>query len=201
MQHQSGAPLPSPPARVETSRLVLRPWTPAEAPLLKSAVDISVDHLRPWMPWAANAPFSIAETEEHVARLSTAFHAGDDFAYGVLSADESEVVGGSGLHPRIGRGGLEIGYWIRVDLTRRGYATEVARALTEAGLAVAGVDRVEIHCDPNNTPSRRIPERLGYRLVETRRADKFTPAGDPRDTLVFRISNGAQPPLTRKNAS
>ncbi|MCG8469537.1 MAG: GNAT family N-acetyltransferase [Gemmatimonadetes bacterium] len=167
---------------------MLRRWTPADARALKAAVDVSVDHLRPWMPWAAGAPFSLAETEEHLAGFEAAFDDGDDFAYGILSVDESEVIGSSGLHRRIGSGGLEIGYWVRVDRTRLGYATEAARALTEAGLAVAGVDRVEIHCDPTNVSSRRIPERLGYRLVETRRGDKVTPTGEARDTVVFRIT-------------
>jgi RimJ/RimL family protein N-acetyltransferase len=98
------------------------------------------------------------------------------------------VVGGSGLHARIVEGGLELGYWIRVSQTRRGYATEVARALTTAGFEVPGVVRVEVHCDPRNLFSRRIPERLGYRLVETRRADRLTPAGEPRDTAVFEMT-------------
>lgn len=33
-----------------------------------------------------------------------------------------EVVGGCGLHRRVGPGGLEIGYWVHAAWTRRGIA-------------------------------------------------------------------------------
>ncbi len=75
------------------------------------------------------------------------------------------VVGGTGLHRRIGEGGLEIGYWTHVDHVREGYATEVSRALTDPAFTVEGIDRVEIHHDRDNVPSGRIPPSLGYRNV------------------------------------
>ena len=46
--------------------------------------------------------------------------------------------------PRIGPGAIELGYWVHVDFTGRGYATACARALTQAGLALSDVARVEI---------------------------------------------------------
>jgi dihydrofolate reductase len=105
--------------------------------------------------------------------------------FGIFSPDESVVIGGSGLHPRIGDGGLEIGYWIRASQTGHGFATETARALTAAGLRTPGIDRIQILCDPDNTASRRVPEKLGYRLIETRYGDKLAPGGTPRNTVVF----------------
>jgi len=176
------------PARIETERLVVRCWTEADAPLLREAIDSSVKHLRLWMPWALDEPKPLEETRRRLAAFEASFRAGEDVRYGVFSRDESFVIGGSGLHRRIGAGGLEIGYWIRADATRQGYATEVASTLTEAGLAAAGIDRVQIHCDPRNTASRRVPEKLGYRLIETRVGDALTPKGEPRDTLVFEIT-------------
>ena len=177
-----------PPLRINTPRLVLRCWEPVDAPLLREAVDASLDHLRPWMPWAASEPASLATTIERLTRYKEAFEAGEDFVYGVFSGDESRVVGGSGLHTRVGPSALEIGYWIRAEDTGRGLATEAARALTTAGLQVPDISQIQIHCDPNNVRSRRVPERLGYRLLEVRRADKVTSSGEPRDTMVFCVT-------------
>lgn len=173
------------PNRIETERLVLRCWTPADAEKLRAAIDPSLDHLRRFMPWAMNEPRSMEETRALLLGFQERFEAGEDFTFGIFTIDESEVVGGTGLHRRIGQGGLEIGYWIRVDRTRQGLATEAARALTEVGLNAPGIERIQIHCDPENVASRRVPETLGYVLVETRRGDKQTPEGEPRDTLVF----------------
>ena len=46
----------SPTPVLETERLVLRCWRPSDAPLLRDAVDSSLDHLREWMPWAEDEP-------------------------------------------------------------------------------------------------------------------------------------------------
>ncbi len=46
----------NPPCRIHTRKLVLRCWNPTDAPLLKAAIDESLDELRPWMPWARNEP-------------------------------------------------------------------------------------------------------------------------------------------------
>jgi RimJ/RimL family protein N-acetyltransferase len=48
--------------RIETPRFVLRRWEPDDAPLLKHAVDSSIEHLLPWMPWARYEPQSLDES-------------------------------------------------------------------------------------------------------------------------------------------
>ena len=48
--------LAGPPRRVLTERLLLRPYDPDDAALLKEAVDTSLDHLRRFMDWAWAAP-------------------------------------------------------------------------------------------------------------------------------------------------
>ena len=65
---------------------------------------------------------------------------------------------------RRGRGLLEMGYWMHADALGRGYATEAARALTDAGLGVDGVERMVIACDEANVRSAALPKHLGSRL-------------------------------------
>jgi RimJ/RimL family protein N-acetyltransferase len=187
----------SPPRRIETENLVLRAWRASDAPLLRHAIDSSLDHLRAWMPWAMNEPASLEDTFARLAGYAAKFDAGEDFVYGIFNRDETSVLGGTGLHPRIAADGLEIGYWIRADQVRRGFAVEAARALTEAGLAVPDVVRIQIHCDPANVVSRRIPERLGYRLIEHRSDDTIDPRGLPRDTVVYERRDPPDGSLTK----
>ena len=54
------------------------------------------------------------------------FDLGKDFVYGIFDATDGSIVGGTGLHPRIGPGACEIGYWIRKEAVGRGFATEAA---------------------------------------------------------------------------
>lgn len=179
-----------PPERILTERLVLRGWKADDAPLLKDAIDSSLEHLQRWMQWAMAEPSSNAVLCERLAGFADDFEAGRDFCYGIFAPDERSVLGGTGLHPRVGPGGLEIGYWIRVGHTNRGYATETALALTRIGLDVPDVERMEIHCDPRNVYSAAVPKRLGYSHVLTRVKDSLTPTGEPRDTMVWRLRRG-----------
>ena len=72
------------------------------------------------------------------------------------------VLGGTGLHPRGGEGAREIGYWIRADQVNKGYATEVAAALTRVGFEIEKLRRMGIHCDVDNVRSAAVPPKLGY---------------------------------------
>ena len=141
----------------------MRRPTADDAEAMNAAVEVSLDHLRPWMPWATDDATTLEGRRAYLEQVERGWEAGSDFAYLALDADGA-VVGGFGLHRRIGPRAIELGYWIHVDHVGRGIATTVAEALTEAALALPDVDRVEIHCDEANVRSAAVPRRLGYRL-------------------------------------
>src|SRR2546427_469655 len=86
------APRGSGPAyRIHTSRLVLRCWQPQDAPLLKAAIDASLEHLRPWMVWAQYEPTDLERKIEHLRRSRGAFDLGEDFPYGIFNRAETQL--------------------------------------------------------------------------------------------------------------
>jgi RimJ/RimL family protein N-acetyltransferase len=167
---------------------VLRCWEPRDAPLLADAIDSSLDHLRPWMPWAHDEPRSLDERIGLLRGFRGRFDLGEDFVYGIFSGDERQALGGSGLHTRAGEGALEIGYWVRASAVGRGFAREATAALARVAIRVCGVDRVEIRVDPANEASLRIPRALGFAEEATLR--RRLPAGEgeaPRDLVAFAV--------------
>jgi len=183
-----------PPYRIVTERTVVRCWEPQDAPLLKEAVDASLDELRPWMPWALAEPQALEEKVELLRRFRGQFDLGENFVYGLFSRDESEVVGGSGFHTRVGEGAFEIGYWIRSSRAGQGLATEVTAALTRVGFELCEVDRIEIHVEPANERSVGIPVKLGYvDEAHLRRRLYAAPGGEPRDAIVFSLFRADYP--------
>lgn len=178
----------APPVAIRTARLLIRSWQAGDGPLLKAAIDANLLHLRPWMPWAHDEPSPPDVVEARVRRFADSFARGDDWIYALVSPDGRRVLGGSGLHPRIGPHGLEIGYWLDAAHTGRGLASEAAAALTLVAFGLPQVDVVEIRCDPLNLASAAIPRRLGFRLAEILAADTPASGGEPRDTMVWRIS-------------
>jgi RimJ/RimL family protein N-acetyltransferase len=133
----------------------LRPNGVEDAPALHEAILDSLLHLRPWMPWVAGEPLTLEQRADWIRQA--------DESIGIFLG--GIVVGGTGVHDRIGPTGREIGYWTRAGWTGRGIATEAARAMTERAFALPGVDHVEIHHDKANLASDRVPAKLGFTLV------------------------------------
>ena len=180
-------PIPGPAYRIHTRRLVIRCWNPADAPLLKTAVDQSLDHLRPWMPWAHGEPEDIQKRIELLREWRGKFDLGQDFVYGIFNQDETLVLGSTGLHTRAGEGAREIGYWIHKDHINQGFATETGAALTKVAFEIDYVTRVEIHCDPRNVRSAAIPRKLGFTHEAILR--QRVPFADGRlyDTMIWTL--------------
>lgn len=155
----------APAYRITTERLVLRCWDPADAPALKRAIDASLEHLLPWMPWAREEPQSVEMKMELLRKFRGRFDLDKDHVYGIFTRDESAVVGGAGLHKkpeRHGSSAREIGYWIAQSFTGQGLATEAAAALVRVAFEVEHVERLDLCCEPENVRSAAIARKLGF---------------------------------------
>jgi len=175
-----------PPYRIESDRLVIRCYEPRDAPLLKAAVDESIEHLLPWMPWARFEPQTVEEKVQLIRSFRGQFDLGQNYIYAVFDREETKQVGGSGLHPRANPGSLEIGYWIRAGEVGRGLATELTAVLTRVGFELCALDRVDIQVEPTNARSLAIPRKLGFTQEAVLRRRLEAAAGEPRrDSVVF----------------
>ena len=185
---------PRPAYRVQTERLELRCWSPADAPALRAALDESDAHLRPWIPFMAEEPRSLAETASWLALLRARFDLGEGYRYAVFSRDEpGRLLGENMLLARVGPGALEIGYWTRLGQDGRGYAREASRAMIRLAFELHGVSRVEIHCVPENRASAVIPARLGFTHEATRRRFVTDTEGRVRDLMIWTLLDDEYP--------
>ncbi|QMU75887.1 GNAT family N-acetyltransferase [Streptacidiphilus sp. PB12-B1b] len=160
-------------------RVVLRRYRPDDLDALERAISESLEHLLPWMPWAA--AHSRESVADYLDRAQLDWESGAAFNYAITT--EGVLVGSCSMMRRIGPGGLEIGYWLHSGWTGRGLATSAAAALTREAFRLTGTTHVEIHYDEANRPSGAVPGRLGYTLVSrTGRAERLEQAG--RDGLT-----------------
>ena len=168
-----------PPELIDAGPMVLRRYVPEDALALAEAVNASLEHLRPWMPWAQSLA-TVGSMTAFIEQATSAASAGTEFQYGMFDHGGTGVVGGCGLHARGDPGSLDIGYWVHVDHLRRGIATASAAALSRAALALPGVERVEIHCDAANLASAAVPRKLGFRLARVEERPRAAPGESGR---------------------
>lgn len=160
----------NPAYRIQTERLVVRCYQPLDVQLLAESVAENIEHLKPWMPWVHAEPEPFEEKKKRVVRFRGAFDLHENYGYGIFNPSETKLLGGTGLHPRLGDNELEIGYWIHKDYVNRGLVTESTAALIKVAFEIIHVHRVEIHCNPGNFASASIPRKLGFTHEGTLRA-------------------------------
>ena len=87
--------------------------------------------------------------------------------YGYYAVEEKatgQLIGRIGFTNQIGWPGFELGWTIAPEYQGRGYATEAARMLLPYAFDVLDQPHVISLIHPDNTPSRKVAEKLGEKI-------------------------------------
>jgi RimJ/RimL family protein N-acetyltransferase len=145
---------------MESARLVLRRFTPADAPALAAyRSDPEVSRYQGW-----EAPVPLAEAEP----LAASFSAGDPrapgwFQYAVERRDVPGLIGDVGVcRSEDGRQAV-LGFTFAPEFQGHGYATEAVARIVGFLLAEEKLHRLSAGCDARNVRSAKLLERVGFR--------------------------------------
>ena len=143
---------------VITERLVLRRMDMDDVPALHAI--LSDPHAMRY--WSTLPHDTLALTEAWVAgtMASVAIGEADDLAIVLNGA----VIGKAGLWK-----GTEIGVMLSREHWGCGYAAEAIRAVISRAFS-SGIDRITADIDPDNTASRRLFKKLGFRVTGSAKA-------------------------------
>ena len=195
-------PMPVP-VVVETPRLILRPWTHADAGQLLEAIEDGRASLLPWLPWAATDNRTIAECHYTIERFARDFAASGGSAYtslvlGIFEKGTGRALGGTGFHDlKPGIHECEIGYWVRASARRRGICREAVEGWLTCLLSPQGggakppgwgLRRAKIVCAATNTASQGVPRSLNLRQEARFRLDRYIEGHGWDDTLSFGVT-------------
>lgn len=150
---------------LETDRLLLRPWRPAED--LDALVRLNADP--DVMRWVA--PHRPLTAEESAEMLDRVVRHWDDHGFGLWALVPRDpaagIIGFAGLAvpsflPAV-LPAVEVGWRLAPAWWGRGLATEAARASIDHGFGRLGLASVVSIIDERNTRSLRLARRLGMR--------------------------------------
>jgi len=125
-------------------------------------LDSNRDHLRRWHPWV-DGMRSVAEVEKTVA------------VWEQLQANQRGIFAGvwfqgrlcgmiNHLHVDWANRWAALSYWLDAGHQGQGLMTAACRAFVAHGFNTWKLNRFTIECATENTRSRAIPERLGFKL-------------------------------------
>ena len=143
-------------SRIETERLVLRPWREDDAAgLYRYASDPEIGPAAGWVPHR--------DVADSLNILRTVLM--KDCTWAVTAKGSDEPIGSIGVFSTgysRGEGQPEIGYWLGRPFWGRGYIPEAVRALIDHCFA-QGAQRVWCAHFTGNDKSRRVIEKCGFR--------------------------------------
>ena len=117
------------------------------------------------------APKTRAESAEWIARMRRRY---EEHGHGlwIIETHDGDFVGDCGLTWQSANDEpvLEVGYHVRSQMQRRGYATEAAQACVDLAARVFAPILLTAIIHPQNTASRRVAEHLGMAHVDDDRA-------------------------------
>ena len=141
--------------KLETQRLILRRFTPQDGDdLYEYLCDAETVKYEPY------DPFTLEQACSEAARRAT-----DPSFWAVCEKDTGKLIGNLYFcrqQPQEFRS-WEIGYVFNRHYGSRGYATEAALRMLQYGFEVCGAHRIEAHCNPENTRSWQLLERIHMR--------------------------------------
>ena len=168
-------------------RCLLRPYQTGDGQAMYEAIQESLDHLWPSMPWIREHT-SPEESEKVCMRIAQNFEERTDLGYGMWTLDGQTYLGGTGLHRMNWNVGVfEIGYWIRKSAEGQGYVTDAARTLSKLAFDHLNAARVFLEIATDNVRSRAVPERLGFQLEGIHRNSLKDGDGVRHDSAIYAV--------------
>lgn len=184
------------PATLADGPVVLRPLRLRDAP---AWTEVRLSNERWLSPWEATKP-DVAWSERHGAATFTPMlralrrQARSGAAMPFFIVVDGMLAGQVTLGPIV-RGAMNsasVGYWIDHRVAGRGVMPTALALLVDHSFDVAGLHRVAADIRPENTASRRVVEKLGFREEGLHQRLLFID-GAYRDHLTFAVTREEVP--------
>jgi len=179
---------------LKTKRLILRPWTEADAEDLYQYA--KSPEVGPVAGWPAHTG---VENSREVIRTVFA----EDNVYAVCLKEDNRAVGCAaitiGARSNLGLSETEgeIGYWIGVPFWGQGLIPEAVRELMRYGFEELKLEKLWCGYFEGNDKSKRVQEKCGFQYHHTNRDIYWELMGDIRTEHVTRLTKEAWERLDR----
>ena len=166
---------------LETERLVLRPFTLADAPdVFVYTSDPKVTDLLFWGPHQ-----KLQETEEYLTAVLRQYQTGEDGPWGIALRETGKIIGNIHLMDMDAKHRkAEVGFVLARAYHNQGIMTEALKKVLHFALGELGLNRVEGFCAVDNPASAAVMDKAGM-TREGRLREYLFQKGAFRDFYVY----------------
>ncbi|MDZ7319511.1 MAG: GNAT family N-acetyltransferase [candidate division KSB1 bacterium] len=151
---------------LRTPRLILRPFTPDDAPVVQHLAGVrEVAEMTTNIPY----PYEDGIAKEWIATHQPSFENGEAVTFAIVLDQASQLIGAIGLRFQKAHLGAELGYWIGKMYWNQGYCTEAARAVIRYGFESFHLNRIQARHMTKNPASGRVMQKVGMQYEGTLR--------------------------------
>ena len=154
---------------LETGRLLLRPWTLEDAPVMQRLAGDKCVARYTSLPH----PYNDGEAEKFINAHAQQFAEGKSLVMAITLRQTGQILGCIGLHGDFSTGIAELGYWIGAQHWGRGYCTEAARAIVDYAFRALGLCRIHARHFAQNQASGKVMKKVGLAPEGLRRQHLF----------------------------
>jgi RimJ/RimL family protein N-acetyltransferase len=154
---------------LETGRLLLRPWTLEDAPVMQKLAGEKLVARYTSLPH----PYADGEAEKFIGSHTAQFAEGKALVLAITLRQTGEIIGCIGLHGDFSTGIAELGYWIGAGFWGQGYCTEAARATVDYAFRALGLCRIHARHFAQNQASGKVMKKVGMAPEGLRRQHLF----------------------------
>ena len=150
---------------IKTERLILRPFTLADAPEVQrlvgdrdiAATTINIPH-----------PYEDGMAEEFIREQEAKFEHGESMDFAIVHREHGFLVGAIGLGVEYrNNGSMQLGYWIGKPYWNQGYCTKAAHAVLKYGFDTLQLNRIFARHFGSNPTSGRVMQKIGMKYEGT----------------------------------
>lgn len=192
--------------QIATHRLELRPLTLDDAEELLLLKLRNREAFKPFDPPYPDGHFTLRAQQDIIREFERTQRLGTSYGFGIFLKKDHELLGRVAIR-NVERGAAmsgTLGFFLDAGHQSQGYMTEACKAIVNYAIKQIALHRVEAAVMPHNTASRRVFEKLGFRVEGLARSYLYID-GAWRDHLIYAVTKedwitNSQPKMSRETA-
>lgn len=147
------------------------------------AIDSQRNYLGTWLPFVEFTK-SIDDTKAFINSVINPLSGNEEFVFVIHYNQQFAGLAGFNHTDMVNRRAA-IGYWLCQQFQGKGIMTKVVTALCNFAFTELHINRIQINCAINNSPSNKIPRKLGFTFEGIERDGELLSNGQFTDIAVY----------------